>query len=72
MIVYPSARESGEQIAAQTDEVWIEPWRKSKNSAQNGERKFLEKPRKKFLTNGGACAKINGSARERLTESCTL
>ena len=36
VIVYPSARESGKQIAAQTDEVWIEPWRKSKNSAQNG------------------------------------
>ena len=34
MIVYPSARESGKQIAVQTDEVWIERVRKSKNSAQ--------------------------------------
>ena len=36
VIVYPSARESGKQIAAQTDEVWIEQRRKSKNSAQKG------------------------------------
>ena len=36
VIVYPSARESGKQIAQQTDEVWIEPVRKSKNSAQKG------------------------------------
>ena len=36
VIVYPSARESGKQIAAQTDEVWIELPGKSKNSAQNG------------------------------------
>ena len=36
VIVYPSARESGKQIAVQTDEVWTELWRKSKNSAQNG------------------------------------
>ena len=58
VIVYPSARESGKQIASQTDVVWIERRRKPKNSAQNGARKFLEKLRKKFLTNGGACAKI--------------
>ena len=63
VIVYPSARESGKQIAAQTDEVWIEQRRKSKNSAQNGARKFLEKLRKKFLTNGGECAKLNESPR---------
>ena len=36
VIVYLSARESGKQIAIQTDEVWEEQWRKSKNSAQNG------------------------------------
>ena len=36
VIVYLSARESGKQIAVQTDEVWIERRRKSKNSAQNG------------------------------------
>ena len=36
VIVYPSARESGKQIATQTDEEWIEQRRKSKNSAQNG------------------------------------
>ena len=34
VIVYPSARESGEQIATETDEIWIERRRKSKNSAQ--------------------------------------
>ena len=34
VIVYPSARESGKQIAIQTDEVWIELTRKSKNSAE--------------------------------------
>ena len=33
VIVYPSARESGEQIATETDEVWIEHREKSKNSA---------------------------------------
>ena len=33
VIVYPSARESGKQIAAETDEIWIEQRRKSKNSA---------------------------------------
>ena len=36
VIVYPSALESGKQIATQTDEVWHELLRKSKNSAQNG------------------------------------
>ena len=36
LIVYLSARESGKQIAIQTDEVWEELGRKSKNSAQNG------------------------------------
>ena len=36
VIVYPSARESGKQMKPQTDEVWIERRRKSKNSAQNG------------------------------------
>ena len=72
VIVYPSARESGKQIATQTDEEWIEQRRKPKNSAQNGAWKFLEKLRKKFLTNGGECAKITESARERLTKSCTL
>ena len=36
MIVYPSARESGKQIAIQTDEVWTELAEKPKNSAQNG------------------------------------
>ena len=35
VIVYPSARESGKQIAPQTDEVWIELAGKSKNSAKN-------------------------------------
>jgi len=35
VIVYPSARESGKQIATETDEVWIERERKSKNSAKN-------------------------------------
>ena len=59
VIVYPSARESGKQIAAQTDEVWIERRRKSKNSAQNEACKFFGRLRKKFLTNGGACAKIH-------------
>ena len=33
VIVYPSARESGEQIAAETDEIWMERRRKSKNLA---------------------------------------
>ena len=33
VIVYPSARESGKQIATETDEIWTERWRKSKNSA---------------------------------------
>ena len=36
VIVYPSARESGKQKATQTDEVWLELVRISKNSAQNG------------------------------------
>ena len=36
VIVYPSARESGKQKGSQTDEAWIELWRKPKNSAQNG------------------------------------
>ena len=36
VIVYLSARESGKQIAIQTDEVLEEPGRKSKNPAQNG------------------------------------
>ena len=36
VIVYPSARESGKQIAIQTDEVWIERRGKPKISAQNG------------------------------------
>ena len=36
VIVYLSARESGKQIATQTDEVWEELGRKSKNPAQNG------------------------------------
>ena len=35
VIVYPSARESGKQIAIQTDEVWTELTEKSKNSAEN-------------------------------------
>ncbi len=47
VIVYPSARESGKQIAIQTDEVWIELRRKPKNSAQKRSvkipRKFSEK-----------------------------
>ena len=34
VVVYPSARESGKQIAPETDEVWEEQRRKSKNSAQ--------------------------------------
>ena len=63
VIVYPSARESGKQIVTQTDEVWHELLRKSKNSAQNGAWKFLEKSRKKFLTKVGKCAKINKSQR---------
>ena len=33
MIVYPSARESGKQIATETDEDWIELPGKPKNSA---------------------------------------
>ena len=36
VIVYLSARESGKQKVIQTDEVWEELRRKSKNSAQNG------------------------------------
>ena len=36
VIVYPSARESGEQKDTQTDEVGKERRRKPKNSAQNG------------------------------------
>jgi len=35
VIVYPSARESGKQIATETDEVWTEPTAKPKNSAKN-------------------------------------
>ena len=38
VIVYPSARESGEQNTPQNDEVWIELRRKSKNSAQKWKR----------------------------------
>ena len=34
VILYPSARESGKQIVAETDEIWMERRRKSKNSAQ--------------------------------------
>ena len=63
VIVYPSARESGKQIAIQTDEVWIERREKPKISAQNGAWKILGKTRKKFLTNGGTCAKISESPR---------
>ena len=63
MVVYPSAQESGKQIAAQTDEVWIERRRKSKNSAQKRGVKIPRKFSKKFLTNGGECAKINESQR---------
>ena len=36
VIVYLSARESGKQIAIQTDEVWEEHGQKPKESAQNG------------------------------------
>ena len=36
VIVYLSARESGKQIAVQTDEVWEELGQKPKESAQNG------------------------------------
>ena len=36
VIVYLSARESGKQIAIQTDEVWEELGQKPKESAQNG------------------------------------
>ena len=36
VIVYLSARESDKQKAIQTDEVWEELGRKSKNPAQNG------------------------------------
>ena len=35
VIVYPSARESGKQIAIQTDEVWTELAENPKNSAKN-------------------------------------
>ena len=33
VIIYVGVRESGKQIATETDEVWIETPRKSKNSA---------------------------------------
>ena len=59
VIVYPSARESGEQMDTQTDEDWIERVRKPKNSAQNGVWKILWEARKKFLTSGGECARIH-------------
>ena len=59
VVVYPSARESGKQIAAQTDEVWIERRRKPKNSAQKRSVKILWRTSKKFLTNGGTCAKLH-------------
>ena len=36
VVLYPSARESGEQIGSQTDEVWIEQWEKPKILAQKG------------------------------------
>ena len=42
VIVYLSARESGKQIATQTDEVWEELGRKSKNPAQNGAQRTLK------------------------------
>ena len=59
VIVYASPRERGEQNSLKTDEVWIELREKSKNSAQNGACKFLERNRKKFLTNGGRCGKLH-------------
>ena len=49
VIVYLSARESGKQIAIQTDEVWRELRRKSKNSAQKWSVKIPRKTSKKVL-----------------------
>jgi hypothetical protein len=49
VVVYPSARESGKQIATETDEVWIETPRKSKNSAQKRSVKIPRKTSKKVL-----------------------
>ena len=49
VVVYPSARESGEQIATETDEVWTEKPRKSKNSAQKRSVKIPRKTSKIVL-----------------------
>ena len=49
VIVYLSARESGEQIATKTDEVWIELAGKPKNSAHKRSVKILRKTSKKVL-----------------------
>ena len=59
VLVYASAHESTEQKRPQTDEIWTELRCKSKNSARNGACKFLERNRKKFLTNGGRCGKLH-------------
>ena len=49
VIIYLGVRENGKQIATETDEVWIETPRKSKNSAQKRSVKIPRKTSKKVL-----------------------
>ena len=49
VIIYLGVRENSKQIATETDEVWMELLRKSKNSAQKRSVKIPRKTSKKVL-----------------------
>ena len=65
MIVYPSARESGNKKRHKPMKFGWNWWENRRIRPKSGAWKFLEKPRKKFLTNGGECGKITESAQGR-------